>query len=881
MLLGLLLAAGSLCAAAAPPAPTDDTPPTETIIDVLSLQPQFLVFLRRVQRGGLVPYLNALGNSTLFAPTNLAYYAGAPSQALTEETLARYLAGSPLDSGDIDGAVVVESLHEAGGSRSPLLLVRRGGGFSANGAVVVEPDLHAESSNNVVHGIRNLMTEPVGLAEWAGRLAPHTHSRLGGLVGASSPPANVTLLLPEDAVVGLSAVEHTYLMYDVAHPEGSKKLRHMARRDRQLVVDNYVVEGYVGGNVSPRVAVNLNGVALGVQHLEEWVVNATVFRGGDGEVLDDAMVQVLYGGKGASRAPWLDSHSVVEFTPAKVLLGMNCTQFVEALQYNGLMWMVLDLAALQTVFVLRDDSDDESVHVASPSKQERASLYLFIDGQVDLWEAVRASQHGKVLVDTRLCVSKHLGPHQCSKMAVTVRGRGRLQELVVNNQYRVTRVPAVAGNTQIYVTEEEVEAPPNILTAVAPYFQCSRSMAYLFDLDMLLLANNHRGYTVFLPCYGLWKSLGLTFQYLESNRTALELILGNMVLQGLVYSDFHGGDPVELESLVSDTVEVRSASAEGVRGVMLNGSFVPLEFTEDVMFHQGVIHPVEQLIIPDSLTIGLMDLVGHASKHDGFFEGLLAHFGLEHYLESTSNHLVLLPLTEALRWSQVNESFLFPDLERLVRMHILPPGLADLVEECEPGVAIPTLQNDTQLVCEWVLPERKVLLVHDGDLNHEVLVLERGWTNPSSIYNAKENQCVFLVDRPLLPEWANRNHGRVVLRLPFLALAVGALAGVLLILLVFLCCMMVVVGRRGGGKIGSRHSSGLESGEGSTANESSHETSPILGATGGGRYGASEGTAPLDGYNEAAISENAQIQPIRMNSQGMAQALQRDRFLPG
>lgn len=55
------------CAAHLPPPPA---PLTSTLIDALSADPDYTLLLRLVQRAKLVPTLNKLNGSTLFAPTN-------------------------------------------------------------------------------------------------------------------------------------------------------------------------------------------------------------------------------------------------------------------------------------------------------------------------------------------------------------------------------------------------------------------------------------------------------------------------------------------------------------------------------------------------------------------------------------------------------------------------------------------------------------------------------------------------------------------------------------------------------------------------------------------------------------------------------------------
>lgn len=81
--------------------PNGESPPirtkTSTLVDVLSADEDYTTLLRLLQRTQLVPALNALGNSTLWAPTNAAFEADGHPIGSSEGSLADW-AWSPVSS---------------------------------------------------------------------------------------------------------------------------------------------------------------------------------------------------------------------------------------------------------------------------------------------------------------------------------------------------------------------------------------------------------------------------------------------------------------------------------------------------------------------------------------------------------------------------------------------------------------------------------------------------------------------------------------------------------------------------------------------------------------------------------------------------------------
>ncbi|ODQ81370.1 hypothetical protein BABINDRAFT_160719 [Babjeviella inositovora NRRL Y-12698] len=898
--------------------------PTTTLIDVLSRHAQFSTFLRLVQRNGLVLYLNSLSNVTLFAPVNSAFI-NTP-EPFTLQNLTRYIVDDriTLEDAPWEGAILYTTKHVSATNpslRTPAIIdYSDEERMLINGVAVVEPDLLANTSDNVVQGINALLHVPARLCELVTSEYNYTHSEVFKRLFASYSDGhcnltNVTVFVPHDSSVNLTLVELSYLLLD--HRGGKSKqssvllksnvadedLHSHIARDRSLVVQNFILPGYVGGNLDPFETANLNGDMVALRSFENGnrlSVNAVDTKFAN-IVTDDAIVHLLGKTNASQPGEYLDLRALVGFTPKKILIGMNCSNFVEDIIYRRLSHLIDDLSLEQTIIVAVDEEEDE-ISVQGT----KSDLYQFVQGQVD-FDELFADDDSTKLLDTKLYEPLKLGPGNCAKMKISQVGKGHKRDWVINNRFFVTSDKYTIGKTNIYLTDEEITPPPtDIVTAVAPYFHCSRSLSYFEELRLLHLPKNHKGYTIFLPCYQSWKSLDLTYKYLESNKTALRLVLENMILESLVYDE---ETDVQVSTLGGESMVVKSAGSD----LLLNDTLVRMDRgTTDIMYLQGVIHLIEEIIIPDSLTIDIKDLINHNTNDDGYFLDLLRAYGLAHYLTPEYNYSMLLPTTKSLKFNSVNGSY--PDIEKLLKLHLLPPGAIDLLLQCGQTQAlqrhhnitseefkIPTLLNNTFLGCREVSSKHFMLHISEGDVSHEVRILNTGCTNPSSRFNSKTNQCLYIIDRPLLPSWLLQHPIKVILHLPWTAIGLGIILGAFGIVCMFSIFMVVFVGMRKQGSVASLPSSPEPDIEADVENS---ETLPFLGnATAG--YGSTEAprslrtspkgsppknkaknklkapnvkvTPPL---SEALYSDNSTAQPIKVTL-SIISTLNRERHLPG
>jgi transforming growth factor-beta-induced protein len=149
------LAAGEVAAMrAAAPARTAPAAGSPTIVDVAVADGRFTTLVAAVQAAGLVEALSAVGQRTVFAPTDAAFAAlpaGALDGLLAEPDLLREVLLYHVTQGRRDAADVTSSdrLRMLNGAFTTIRL--EGGAAMIDDAVIVLTDV--EASNGLIHVI--------------------------------------------------------------------------------------------------------------------------------------------------------------------------------------------------------------------------------------------------------------------------------------------------------------------------------------------------------------------------------------------------------------------------------------------------------------------------------------------------------------------------------------------------------------------------------------------------------------------------------------------------------------------------------------------------------------------------------------------------------
>lgn len=182
-----------------------------------------------------------------------------------------------------------------------------------------------------------------------------------------------------------------------------------------------------------------------------------------------------------------------------------------------------------------------------------------------------------------------------------------------------------------------------------------------------------------------------------------------MALNGLVYGDFEGN--YSFQSLAGDNITLERPSKD-IPFVKLNGEYVlPFSFESEILFKDGVAFPINQVVFPKNLTIGVQQLI--ETVHAKEFLSILEAVNLTGLISDTE-YSFLVPSSATLKMSNITSFSREPDfLREFALMHILPENSMQKIINCEP--IIPTLLNNTHLTCHRIASGGLMLQILEGN----------------------------------------------------------------------------------------------------------------------------------------------------------------------
>lgn len=748
--------------------------PTVTILDVLSSNSNFSSFIRSLQHSDLIDYVNGLENVTLLAPTNTAFKnLGISTLLLNESVLNRFIVDHPVRSKDLDGVRIYDTLnHHASpflkSMHVPILFDKEPDGFYVENSVVSIPDLVAPASNSVVHGLNSLLIDKkMSFCDFFSRVdfsAPNVSiSIFSKLLSVhnlceSAKFTNVTLLIPSDNYLStlFSSAELDYLF----SPRGA--------HDRLDILSNFILKGLYGGNLGTLPVKTQN-------FLEQSVSLSSHFKGSEIRVdnvtssttanflLSDAIIHYF-------DSEVLQNPQIPTFTPRKFLEGMNETDFVDEVDFRKLSYLIDDTSLNQTIFIPEDLPSLQSGDLARVLGQAKNNLlYQFVEGNVVF--------DGNKLLTSKFCSQTSLG--HCQKIKLSVRNK---DSILINDHYTVRPTRYSIANTYIYFVDDDYSVPPKLENAMTPVDRCAKTLQYLDTRGVLkgFKSNGGLGYTVFLPTSDAWSSLDLTLDFLKDHEDYLTRVLKNMALNGLVYGDFEGN--YSFQSLAGDNITLERPSKK-IPFVKLNGEYVlPFSFESEILFKDGVAFPINQVVFPKNLTIGVQQLI--ETVHAKEFLSILEAVNLTGLISDTE-YSFLVPSSATLKMSNITSFSREPDfLREFALMHILPENSMQKIINCEP--IIPTLLNNTHLTCHRIASGGLMLQILEGN-DREVRILRQGWTTSKS--------GILLLDKPLNPDWLDSHNGPSIhLRLPLVSVFIGIILGMVILASVVSFCFVFTLG---------------------------------------------------------------------------------------
>ncbi|CCF59774.1 hypothetical protein KAFR_0H03640 [Kazachstania africana CBS 2517] len=749
-----------------------------TVIDILSDNVEFSTFLRVVQRKGYVSYLNDLDDFTLIVPFNSAFIDNFDMSKFDIENYIVYNRTLYTKDFDKQTLVISESV------KYPLVFSGGDGdgSFEVNTIPIIESDLVPNFQNAVIQGIPDLIFNPPSIYDLLtvmgskSETCDHLERLLGQVKQLDSMIQNATILVPSDKNFEnqFNAVELDYLLNAFqSFDQVNEVIQERWKDDIITLLKNLVVGSIIGGTVDIGVK-NLNNEVLLMESNElgsKLTVNSTSLSTDPNRIYDTGIAHLF-------RDLDVLNHGL-SFDAEKYLLGLNSSVFVDEIYIRKLENLIQDNRQNLTIFVSKSSQSDSNGFARS------TLLYHFVEEQIWLeseFPGVYDEHSSTKLFSSAFCSSnKRLGGN-CQRLKITKSKNG----YEINGGQKILHsTPYQVGNTLIYVINEALTLPGELLQSIPRFDSCSQSIFFLRQSRLLDLESNHKGYTVFLPCFDSWNKLGLNLEYIRGNSSAVELIMKNYIVDGLIYTN--GGNV---------TVDTRNLLGESSRVIMTENreemssnisslkSSIQLKKNYDVMFNQGVIHPIDTVPVPKELDISLKDLINTTGTYplidliESFpnLSGILSR-------NNSTDFSILVPTMSSLDVEGINADY--KNLAKFLKLHIIMGNTTKHLLSCNEEDEILTILGQ-KLKCKNLQSSGQFLQFENNEEN-QVRILNKGCSTE------KENSCIFLIDRPLSVDWLEKEHYHFTL--PIVAIGLGIVLGVMFIVSLLGCLLVVRVGK--------------------------------------------------------------------------------------
>ncbi|SCU85881.1 LADA_0D10506g1_1 [Lachancea dasiensis] len=758
-----------LCARTVPKDTNDERFPFTTVVDLLWQNVEFSTFLRKVQKCGFVDYLNGIDNFTLFAPINSAY---------ANHTDALKLHNYLLHDTVLDPMVFNWGRHiiMSNDSRLHLLEVKGDGSWLIDEVPVFTETLKPNMQNATLCSIAAQIPDSPLLSELLNREAYLCHFfklvEVTSTLKDNSMFDRKTVIIPDNNAFEeiFDKFQLAYLITESQLPR-SLPLMKTQKRDRWALLKSLMMNTTLGGRFETEVLLNLNGDPLLLQsHDNGSTIIANNSLATTSNVLYRTGVAHIF-----SNLDFLSNY--LHFTAEKMLLGMGADHFIEEIYIRNLSYLIDGSYEKPLTLFLAIDSTKDSLGYSKSSL-----LYHFVDDGVNLTRDFSDDKQVR-LYDSLFCSSnKRLGG-QCQRLKIERVGHHDKTTHVINKKYRVKdQDPIQVANVTIFFLQDDILLPADLVSSIDPFSGCSTSLKFLRELNLLDLQPNGKGYTILLPCFNAWSQYDLNLEYLEHNVTALNIIMKNYILSDLIYTDsteshvkttnFHK------ENITVDIYRERPDYDHVALNLSTIRDPIILHKSSDLFFDQGVVHPLRNVYLPDTLVITLQNLLDITNSFD-FKAYLESSESLRMVFERSQDYSLLVPTAQSLLLEEITLNS--TKLEEFLRLHIIWSNTTQHLFHCSDEIE--TLHGAI-LNCRQSNANTHFLRVQGG-ADKEVRILKKGCSSSNN------SSCVFLIDRPISLSWLDQDKYRI--RLPGIAIAMGTLIGILVISGVFVCALLVFI----------------------------------------------------------------------------------------
>ncbi|KAF9229124.1 hypothetical protein BS17DRAFT_689484 [Gyrodon lividus] len=700
-----------------------------TLLDVLNDDQDYTLLLSLLQRARLIPTLNKLNGSTLFAPTNDAVKRHSSKNSLWKNLLAdrnlfvpdnvqeqlrqqlfyHLLNYSVNDLPEDSSTQTLKTLHFPrlevdppahelppsspwfpipdgllGSEPQRLRLTSRDGSawvgtdaFGKGGAEVVKEKI--EATNGVVFGISAVLEPPPELERvvTSEKLLSYFKKVLTPRIGEflNSTP-ELTLFMPVDSAwESLDPLERSYLESDFAADDLRRIL------DMHAVLDEGVkwsesfqssTEFTTRYGSSLEIAVSSEGTTISGAKLVQPDVYAS-----------NGVLHLV--------SSLLIPPGALQLTPEKYLLALNCTSFVSLIHSVDLAHLINNTDKQYTILAPKDDVLSLFVHGLPESGSEdlkRMLEYHFLPGlwkpkKLDNGVLLETELHELGLDDGRQVMLVEVNDDEkidAESRHITFGGAGVIGEYVE------------IDNTIIYFVSRPLDPPVDPLQTALPSLNLSSFLAAIFSTTLADVIKKMPRTTFLIPHNSAFKRLGLLVSdhlLAASSKQDLENVILHHVIDSVEYSkSLIDGSRRTFATLEGSDLQLERTD-NGSIIISASGGWAGMKsalYPQNMLTETGVIHEVSDLMIPRSveLNVGKLMKAGKATT----MTTMVAKAGLDWILDGTpppegsewadqgiggTSWTLLCPTDDAFK--KYNLTRLFENLDTLraiVSQHLIP-----------------------------------------------------------------------------------------------------------------------------------------------------------------------------------------------------------------
>ncbi|KAL1720728.1 FAS1 domain-containing protein [Schizophyllum commune] len=707
-------------------APLNPHTTATTLVDALNADPDYTSLLKLLQRARLIPTLNRLNGSTLFAPTNDAIEKHRLWDAYLDngddlvdnvreelrQQLFYHLLNYSLPVPEEDRILVMKTLHyphsptehptpqpppsppwmpvpngTLGHEPQRLRLAAHGeealvgvDAFGKGGASVVKG--RVDAGNGILLGIDDVLEPPKRLADviptkdsisyWNKIMTPE-------ITGLLNNTDELTVFLPrDDAWDSLDKLERLYLESEYATDDLLRILNMHA-----------VVQDGVKWSDSFEPATNLT--TLDGSTLEIVVAPEKTMVGSAQLVHPD-----IYAANGVAHIVdgLLIPPNSLQITPEKYLLALNCSKFISLLHSVNLTGLVNDTEAKYTILAPQDDiisllKDDDELPEPGSEELKNMLRYHFLPGR---WTPKKLKDG--MLLETALEEEGLDGGRQVLSVEVS-------EDDVQADKHQSIRFGGAkvlgdyieVNNTLIYFVSRPVTPPADALSAALPSLDLSSFLAAVFSTNLADVLKATPRTTILMPHNNAFKRLGaLVSAHLLSQGAASKADLEQIVLHHTLDSVRYAGD---LEKGTQHTYStLQGSDVDLVRGENGSLSLRPsggwpgmraTVYTKDTLTKTGVVHELSELLFPRSVHLTLPKLIKAAQGST--MSTLISKAGMDWVLNGTAppegspwadrvpegaTWTILCPTDDAFKSVNLTERYAnIEDLQKTVEQHLI------------------------------------------------------------------------------------------------------------------------------------------------------------------------------------------------------------------